>query len=56
PCLWQCKVVQVVLKQDHDVISTTGTGLEKTLTFWIPLLFCPANHIQIIVMPLNILG
>ena len=27
----------------------------KTLTFWIPLLFCP-NGIQIIVTPLNQLG
>ena len=28
----------------------------KTLTFWMPLLFWPPGDVQIIVMPLNILG
>ncbi|KAF8978376.1 hypothetical protein BDQ17DRAFT_1265719 [Cyathus striatus] len=55
-CLWQCKVVQAVLKQDCNVISINGTGLRKMLTFWMPLLFHPADHIQINVTPLNILG
>jgi len=33
-----------------------GTGMGKTLTFWMPLLFQPKGSIQIIVTPLNILG
>lgn len=28
----------------------------KTLTFWMPLLFFPAGHIQVVVTPLNLLG
>ncbi|KAF4566198.1 hypothetical protein EYR36_011613 [Pleurotus pulmonarius] len=55
PCLWQIKVAQAVLRQKQDIVSIAGTGMGKTLTFWIPLLFKP-NHIQIIVTPLNILG
>jgi len=30
-------------------------GMEKTLTFWMPLLFHPPGSIQIVVTPLNIL-
>ena len=56
PCLWQATVVQAVLQHDRDVISIAGTGMGKTLTFWMPLLFCPAQSIQIIVTPLNLLG
>ncbi|KIL55116.1 hypothetical protein M378DRAFT_91381 [Amanita muscaria Koide BX008] len=56
PCLWQAKVVQAVLQHDRDVISIAGTGMGKTLTFWMPLLFCPAQSVQIIVTPLNLLG
>ncbi|KAI0258778.1 P-loop containing nucleoside triphosphate hydrolase protein, partial [Gloeopeniophorella convolvens] len=55
PCSWQVKAVQEILKNDHDVICIAGTGSGKTLTFWMPLLFRQAG-IQIVVMPLNILG
>jgi superfamily II DNA helicase RecQ len=55
PCLWQVKVAQVLLKGDHDVLCTAGTGMGKTLGFWIPLpLFC--QGIQIVITPLNMLG
>lgn len=55
PCLWQANVCQVILEGNRDVISIAGTGMGKTLTFWLPLLFRP-NGVQIIVTPLNILG
>lgn len=55
PCLWQANVCQVVLEGNRDVISIAGTGMGKTLTFWLPLLFRPAG-VQIIVTPLNILS
>lgn len=55
PCLWQCRVVQAILRGDRDVISIAGTGSGKTYTFWIPLLF-RKDGIQLIVTPLNILG
>ena len=32
-----------------------GTGMGKTMTFWMPLLFRPQG-IQLVVTPLNILG
>jgi superfamily II DNA/RNA helicase len=58
PCLWQAKVVEAVLKRDKDsdVIIIAGTGMGKTLTFWMPLLFCPPGHIQVVITPLNLLG
>ena len=28
----------------------------KTLTFWMPLLFCPTGHIQVVITPFNLLG
>ncbi|KAG6875408.1 hypothetical protein C0992_003988 [Termitomyces sp. T32_za158] len=56
PCLWQMKVVQAILQRDRDVISIAGTGMGKTMTFWMPLLFRPKGSIQIIVTPLNMLG
>ena len=58
PCLWQAKAVEAVLKRDRDVIiiAGTGTGMWKTLTFWMPLLFFPAGHIQVVITPLNIFG
>lgn len=55
PCLWQANICQAVLKGTRDVISIAGTGMGKTLTFWLPLLFRP-NGVQIVVTPLNILG
>ena len=54
-CLWQIEVASAVLKQEKDVICILATGSGKTLTFWLPLL-ARNNGIQIIVMPLNILG
>lgn len=56
PCLWQIQVVQAILKGDRDVVLISSTGMGKTLTFWVPLLFRPCRSIQIIVTPLNILG
>ncbi|KAA1479219.1 P-loop containing nucleoside triphosphate hydrolase protein [Dentipellis sp. KUC8613] len=55
PCLWQAEVAQAVLRRDKDIISVSGTGSGKTITFWIPLLF-RSRGIQIVVTPLNILG
>ncbi|KAG1896740.1 uncharacterized protein F5891DRAFT_906803, partial [Suillus fuscotomentosus] len=53
PCLWQLKVAQALLKGDSDVICTAGTGMGKTLGFWLPLLFHDGG-IQIIVTPLKV--
>ena len=55
PCLWQLKVSEALLKGDKDVVCTAGTGMGKTLCFWLPLLFRP-NGLQIVVTPLNLLG
>jgi superfamily II DNA/RNA helicase len=38
PCLWQIQVVQAILKAEKNIISIAGTGMGKTLTFWMPLL------------------
>ncbi|KAG1880832.1 P-loop containing nucleoside triphosphate hydrolase protein [Suillus subluteus] len=53
-CLWQLKVAEALLKGDHDVLCTAGTGMGKTLAFWMPLLF--HQGIQIVITPLNMLG
>ncbi|KIK90838.1 hypothetical protein PAXRUDRAFT_151045, partial [Paxillus rubicundulus Ve08.2h10] len=55
PCLWQLKVVEALSKGDKDIVCTASTGMSKTLSFWLPLLFCP-EYIQIVVTPLNMLG
>ncbi|KAM6490855.1 P-loop containing nucleoside triphosphate hydrolase protein [Amanita muscaria] len=55
PCAWQIHVCEAVLHGDRDIISIAGTGMGKTLTFWMPLLFRPQG-IQLVVTPLNILG
>ncbi|KIJ10932.1 hypothetical protein PAXINDRAFT_85280 [Paxillus involutus ATCC 200175] len=55
PCLWQLKIAEAFLKGDRDIVCIAGTGMGKTLTFWLPLLFCPEG-IQIVVTPLNQLG
>ncbi|KIK72327.1 hypothetical protein PAXRUDRAFT_180866, partial [Paxillus rubicundulus Ve08.2h10] len=55
PCLWQLKVAEALLKGDKDVVCTAGTGMGKTLGFWLPLLFHPEG-IQIVITPLNLLG
>jgi superfamily II DNA/RNA helicase len=41
PCLWQLKVVEAILQGEKHIISIAGTGMGKTLTFWMPLLFQP---------------
>ena len=56
PCLWQLKVVEAILKGEKHIVSIAGTGMGKTLTFWMPLLFRPKGSIQVVVTPLNILG
>ncbi|KIO00025.1 hypothetical protein M404DRAFT_29853 [Pisolithus tinctorius Marx 270] len=55
PCQWQLQVAEAILKGGHDVLCIARTGMGKTLTFWMPLLFRPAG-IQIVVTPLNLLG
>jgi len=55
PCLWQIKVTETLLQGGKDVICIAGTGMGKTLTFWMPLLF-RSGGVQIVVTPLNLLG
>ncbi|KAG1764632.1 hypothetical protein EDD22DRAFT_775815 [Suillus occidentalis] len=55
PCLWQLKVVHVLLQGNKDILYIAGTGMGKTLGFWIPLLF-PINAVQLVVTPLNLFG
>ncbi|KAG2061414.1 P-loop containing nucleoside triphosphate hydrolase protein [Suillus hirtellus] len=55
PCLWQVKVAQALLQGDKDVLYTAGTGMGKTLCFWIPLLF-RIDGIQLVITPLNLLS
>ena len=43
PCLWQLKITEVFLKQDRDIVCIAGTGMGKTLTFGLPLLFRPTG-------------
>jgi superfamily II DNA helicase RecQ len=50
------KVVQAILEGKKHIASIAATGMGKTLTFWMPLLFKPKGYIQVIVTPLNILG
>ena len=38
PCLWQIHVVCAVLAGDN-VITIAPTGLGKSLTYWMPLLY-----------------
>ena len=49
------KVAMAILRGDKDLLCIAGTGMGKTLTFWMPLLFRP-DGIQIVVTPLNLLG
>ncbi|KAI5992685.1 P-loop containing nucleoside triphosphate hydrolase protein [Pisolithus albus] len=55
PCLWQLRVAETILKGEKDVMCVVGTGMGKTLTFWMPLLFRP-DGMQIVITPLNLLG
>ncbi|KAG1762233.1 hypothetical protein EDD22DRAFT_759432, partial [Suillus occidentalis] len=54
PCLWQLKLADALLKGDQDIVCIAGTGMGKTLSFWILLLFCN-NSIQLVITPLNLL-
>ncbi|KAH6892700.1 P-loop containing nucleoside triphosphate hydrolase protein [Coprinopsis sp. MPI-PUGE-AT-0042] len=56
PCLWQLEVTQAILARNSDIVSVAGTGMGKTLTFWMPLLFSRPDALQIIITPLNLLG
>ncbi|KAF8219511.1 hypothetical protein L208DRAFT_1339590, partial [Tricholoma matsutake] len=56
PCLWQLQIIQSILQRKNDVVSIAGTGMGKTLVFWIPILFRPPGSVQIVVTPLNLLG
>ncbi|KAI0683019.1 hypothetical protein BC835DRAFT_1297117, partial [Cytidiella melzeri] len=55
PCLWQAELDRAILNGGKDVVAVSGTASGKTLTFWLPLLFCPEG-IQVVITPLNILG
>ena len=55
PCLWQMKVADTILRANNDILCIAGTGMGKTLMFWMPLLFRP-DGVQIVVTPLNLLG
>lgn len=48
------KVVDAMLR-GNDILCIARTGMGKTLTFWMPLLFRP-DGVQIVVTPLNRLG
>ena len=54
PCLFGNQKLCMLCWGDV-MLSTAGTGMGKTLTFWIPLLFCTGG-IQIVITPLNLLG
>ena len=56
PCHWQLKVVEAILQGEKHIMSIVGTGMGKTLTFWMPLLFWPPGSVIIVVTPLNGLG
>ena len=54
PCLWQIRVVRAVLAGD-DVITIAPTGLGKSLTYWMPILYIK-HGIIVAVAPLKQLG
>ena len=51
PCLWQIYVIHAVLA-GNDVITIAPTGLGKSLTYWMPLLYIK-YEIVVGVMPLK---
>ena len=56
PCHWQLLVTESILKCNRNMVSIAGTGMGKTLTFWMLILFMPKDSVQIVVTPLNNLG
>ena len=54
PCLWQIKVVWMILEQ-WDVIEIAATGSGKSLPYWMALLFIK-HGIVVLVTPLKLLG
>ncbi|KIJ23948.1 hypothetical protein M422DRAFT_195320 [Sphaerobolus stellatus SS14] len=55
PCISQIQAATAQLEKESDVVYISGTGSEKTLTFWMPMLY-EKNSITILVTALNILG
>jgi superfamily II DNA helicase RecQ len=53
-CLWQIRVVRAILNGE-DVITIAPTGSEKSLTYWMPLLYIK-HGITVMVTPLKLLG
>ena len=54
PCTWRLKAALTQLEW-NDLLTLAPMGSEKTLTFWIPLLF-NGDEIIIVVTPLIVLG
>ena len=54
PCLWQIKVVRMILEQ-WDIIEIAATGSGKSLTYWMALLFIKHGNV-VLVTPLKLLG
>lgn len=55
PCKWQIDFARAILERKSDVVLEVGTGMGKTLAFWLPILFRPEGT-QIVVTALNALG
>jgi superfamily II DNA helicase RecQ len=55
PCLFQARDCLTQLENKKDCVTIARTGLGKTLTFFMPLLF-NGKGIKIIVTALNVLG
>ncbi|ESK88232.1 hypothetical protein Moror_5502 [Moniliophthora roreri MCA 2997] len=48
-CIWQLHVVYSIL-EGKDVITIAPTGMGKSLTFWIPLLFTEKSVMTVVVL------
>ncbi|TFK20132.1 hypothetical protein FA15DRAFT_552275, partial [Coprinopsis marcescibilis] len=55
PCVFQTRDALNQLENKNDCVTIARTGLGKTLTFWMPLLF-NGGGIKIVVTALNVLG
>ncbi|ESK95783.1 hypothetical protein Moror_12395 [Moniliophthora roreri MCA 2997] len=56
PCIWQLRVVRsTCILEGNDVITIAPTGMGKSLTFWMPLLFTEKS-VMILVVLLKTLG